>query len=110
MRGLCFQMQGDYALALGEFELPVKANAQSPLAMRMVAYLLATAPDDRLRDGVRAKALASVAASQPHGAQWATLTVLAAASSGDPPAVRRPASQTVSHSPWAASRTRSLER
>lgn len=54
MKGLCYQLQGDYDLALAEFELSLDANPQSTLAIDRLAYLLATVPDAPLRDGVRA--------------------------------------------------------
>lgn len=79
MRGYCFQLLGDYARALAEFELSLAASPHSLLAMDRLAYLLATVPDDALRDGVRAKALSTVTASQPHELQWASMTILAAA-------------------------------
>jgi tetratricopeptide (TPR) repeat protein len=79
IRGTCFQLQGDYPRAFIEYERSLDVNPQSSLAMDRVAYLLATAPDDSLRDGVRAKTLATVSASQPHQLQWASMTILAAA-------------------------------
>jgi tetratricopeptide (TPR) repeat protein len=79
MRGICFQLQGDYPRALAEFERSLDARPQSPLARCRLAYLLAMAPDDALRDGRRARALASAAASQPHELQWVAVTILAAA-------------------------------
>lgn len=87
-RGLSFQLIGDYRRALAEFKLALNANPQSLSATNRLAYLLAMAPDDFVRDGGEAKRLAASAASQPYELQWASLTILAAAEAetGDFPA------------------------
>lgn len=87
-RGLSFQLLGDYRRALAEYKLALDANPQSLSATNRLAYLLAMAPDDFVRDGGEAKRLAAYAASQPHELQWASVTILAAAEAetGDFPA------------------------
>lgn len=87
-RGLSFQLLGDYRRALAEYRLALDANPESIWATNRLAYLLAMAPDDFVRDGGEAKRLAAKASLQPHELQWASLTILAAAEaeSGDFPA------------------------
>ncbi|HUT11550.1 MAG TPA: tetratricopeptide repeat protein [Thermoguttaceae bacterium] len=79
MVGLCLQMQAKYDEAISAFEIAHKLDPQSLSPIRQLAYLLACAPDDELRDGRRAMAMAKKACGISDDTDWVGLTLLAGA-------------------------------
>jgi tetratricopeptide (TPR) repeat protein len=60
-RGYYWREQGDYARALADFNVAVQLGNNVSISYRRRAWLLATCPDERFRDGRRAFADASQA-------------------------------------------------
>lgn len=76
-RGWIASVQGRYDDARNDFEEAVKIDEFDPLALRRLAWFLATCPDEKYRDAARAVTLAEKATSiHPHnGLFWYTLGV-----------------------------------
>jgi tetratricopeptide (TPR) repeat protein len=78
-RGLVRQARGDFADALADYRAAVKEDKHSPDYLNNLAWLLATCPDDRIRNGAEAvkvaesamKAKDSAAARDTLGAAYA---------------------------------------
>lgn len=77
--GLCYQLAAEYENALLTFAETVRLFPDAAQAKECLAYLIATAPDVRLRDGRRARELAEEAVANPASTRWSCLTLLAAA-------------------------------
>ena len=57
-RGVVLTMQRHYAEAIDHFRFSIKLNPNDPLAYNELAWILATNPDDKLRNGAEAARLA----------------------------------------------------
>ncbi len=60
-RGTLFYQRKEYAEAVKEFTAAAKANPKNLMALNNQAWILATCPDDKLRDGKKALALSKSA-------------------------------------------------
>lgn len=78
-RGRLREDAGDYAAALADYRQAIELDDEDPQALNSAAWLLATAPDDQLRDGKQALKLAKKAVETAGGDEWNTLDTLAAA-------------------------------
>jgi tetratricopeptide (TPR) repeat protein/cell division protein FtsN len=76
-RGFARDRQGDPAGALGDYIQTLTVNREYIEVFNNIAWILATSPDDRLRDGQRAVALAEKAAA--HAPDLNFMDTLAAA-------------------------------
>ena len=76
---------GDHAAAIADFEKALKVESDDPYILNNFAWVLATSPEDALRDGKRAVGLATKAAELSEFKQAHILSTLAAAhaESGD---------------------------
>jgi len=76
-RGWVASAQGRYEDALKDFEAAVRHGESDPMALRRLAWFLATCPDKKFRDPARAVALAEKAAElRPfNGLFWCTLGI-----------------------------------
>ncbi len=77
--GTAFLLQGKLAEAMKEFEATLALNPQSLLTLNNYARLLASAPDQKLRDGDRAARLAQQAIQLSGGRDPSSFRALAAA-------------------------------
>ena len=84
-RGDCYLTMGDHANAIGDFEGALKTIPEDPTVLNNLAWVLATSPEDELRDGKRAVELATRACEVTEYEQAHILSTLAAAfaESGD---------------------------
>jgi len=78
-RGLAYQNKGDYTQALSDFEKALEQDANSALALNHCAWLWATCPDEKLRDGKKAIASAAKACESAAWKNGFFLATLAAA-------------------------------
>lgn len=60
-RGWVRAARGDFPSALADFDLAIRQNRKNPVGLTSKAWLLATSPEDRVRDGVTAVNLAKQA-------------------------------------------------
>jgi tetratricopeptide (TPR) repeat protein len=58
-RGVAWQLQHNYAEALSDFDIALWLNRDDVEALNDKAWLLATCPDDKVRDGKKAVELAT---------------------------------------------------
>ena len=81
----------DYPGALADYQQAVRLDDEDPLAFNNLAWVLAAAPDTRLRDGARALKAATRAVELGGGKDWDSLDTLAAAwaENGNFPAAER---------------------
>ncbi|MDQ2918529.1 MAG: tetratricopeptide repeat protein [Verrucomicrobiota bacterium] len=77
--GTALLLQGKFADAIAEFETTLKLAPQSTLTLNNLARLLATAPNESLRDGARAARLAQQAIELTGGRDPSSYRALAAA-------------------------------
>lgn len=77
--GLFLSQQGQPAEAVNHFNIALKIQPDSPAALNQLAWILATNPDSKLRDGKRAVELALRACKLTENKQADALTTLAAA-------------------------------
>ncbi len=77
--GTALLLQGNFADAIAEFEATLVFNPQSSLTLNNLARLLATVPNESLRDGARAARLALKAIEVTDGRDPASYRALAAA-------------------------------
>jgi tetratricopeptide (TPR) repeat protein len=63
-RAIAWHRKGDYAKAIADFEKAIKMDADEPGPQSGLAWLLATCPDLKFRDGKRALALAKQACAR----------------------------------------------
>jgi hypothetical protein len=78
-RGNCRLKQKDYESALADFQKSVELGPEVPLAQSTLARLLATCPDDRIRNGKQAIEAATKACEMSDWKLGAMLDALAAA-------------------------------
>lgn len=78
-RAYTHQLKKDFPKAIADLESALKINPTSFEAINDLAWLLATASEDSVRNGERALQLATQAVELTAGAQWNTLDTLAAA-------------------------------
>lgn len=78
-RGDCYYALRDYAKAIADYQVPIKNGSVLPAAYRELAWVLATCPDARFRDGKKAVELAKQALERKPDGDVATYLVLAAA-------------------------------
>lgn len=71
--------QGQFAAALRELRQAYQADPNDPAVLNGLAWLLATCPDERLRDGAEALRLAQAACAATGNQDFASLRSLAAA-------------------------------
>jgi len=71
--------RGDYAGAIADCEAATRLNPESADELEGLAWLLATVPDERYRDGPRAVELARKAVALTRGENYSPLNALAAA-------------------------------
>jgi protein O-mannosyl-transferase len=81
--GLFLSQHGQAAEAVNHFNAAVKIQPDSPAALDQLAWILATNPDSKLRDGKRAVELAQHACELTENKQADALTTLAAAYAED---------------------------
>ena len=77
--GLCDAAKGDYEAAIGHFTKRLEFPRPSPLAHNMLAWILATAPKDAVRNGAKALEHARKACELTKWAEADFLDTLAAA-------------------------------
>jgi tetratricopeptide (TPR) repeat protein len=70
---------GKHAEAIADYEKAVKLQPKDPGVLNNLAWVLATSPNDKLRDGKRAIALATLACKETNYQQAHILSTLAAA-------------------------------
>lgn len=107
LRGMLHLQQGGYARARDDFEeLLSTSRSFSASARIQLAWILATTPDDALRDGARASRLAHEAVARATAPDAAALDALAAACAelGDFTGALAAAHQAVSATPAAQAR------
>jgi len=78
-RGVMFSRVGRFKDALGDYERCLRAHADDAASLNNLAWLLATCPDDGLRDGPRAVELARRACELTTWSEPNMLSTLAAA-------------------------------
>jgi tetratricopeptide (TPR) repeat protein len=78
-RGRFWAERGEYGRALAAYEEAIRSNPGDSVALNGLAWLLATCPEARLRDGRRAVELAFLAYGSSSGMDAAYLDTLAAA-------------------------------
>jgi tetratricopeptide (TPR) repeat protein len=78
-RGRVYHAQGNLAAALQDFDEALRRDAKNPQALNARAWLLATAPDEKIRDGRRALQDAQLAAELTNWSEVPVLDTLAAA-------------------------------
>jgi len=78
--GEAYASKGNMALALEHFSRAIQFLPDNPTRLGRVAFLLATSPDERIRDGARAVEYASRAVRLTGGQDVRALDTLAAAS------------------------------
>jgi tetratricopeptide (TPR) repeat protein len=79
LRGKVREEAGDYRAALADYQQANRLAPEDPLPLNNVAWVLCTAPDDKLRDGQRAVKAAMRAVELDGGEDWITLDTMAAA-------------------------------
>ena len=79
LAGVAQADKGDYAGAEKQLELGVKTQPDSPLALRALAWLRATCPEDKYRDGAAAVEHAQMSCKLSRFADFAAVDALAAA-------------------------------
>jgi tetratricopeptide (TPR) repeat protein len=77
--GEAYAGQGRFAVAAKYLRLAVQGSPDNPLLLRRAAWLLATAPEDEARDGVRALEMATRAVDLTAGNDAVALEALGAA-------------------------------
>ena len=77
--GEAYASQGRFAVAAKYLRLAVQASPDNPLLLRRTAWLLATAPQDQARDGVRALEMATRAVELTAGQDVIAMEALGAA-------------------------------
>lgn len=83
-RGNVFRLKGDFDQALQDFDEALSLRPDHPLALNSKAWLLATCPVARCRDGTKAVEVATQAVEQDKGDLWCLDTLAAAhAEAGD---------------------------
>lgn len=84
-RGGTYVMVGEYGKGLADLQKAESISPDNPQVINNLAWLLATCPDDSIRNGKRAVELAKKADELSRGAHWPTVGTLAAAyaESGD---------------------------
>jgi tetratricopeptide (TPR) repeat protein len=84
-RAMAWQNQGQYARAIGDFQEVIRLNPDSTQALNNLAWLLATCPDDSVRDGQRSVEYATKACELSDWSAATGVDTLAAgyAASGD---------------------------
>lgn len=78
-RGQALAHQLEFRRALEDFRKATKLDSQCVAAWNGVAYVLATAPDDKIRNGAEALRCAQRACELSHWSAWYPLTTLAGA-------------------------------
>jgi tetratricopeptide (TPR) repeat protein len=78
-RGNCWCLQRNYELALADFESGIELDVRDADLHNAIAWLLATCPDSKFRDGTRAIEHASRACKLEPSSVWYHLGTLAAA-------------------------------
>lgn len=78
-RGDAYLNVGDHPAALADFERALAVNADDPELLNNLAWLLATSPEEDVRDGARAIQLATKASEATNYEQAHVLSTLAAA-------------------------------
>jgi tetratricopeptide (TPR) repeat protein len=78
-RGLTHRRLGQYADAIADYEKATQLNPRDSYAPNALAWLLATCPEDRFRDGERSLEYAHQACELSSFAPWFCLGTLAAA-------------------------------
>jgi Flp pilus assembly protein TadD len=79
LRGTLRENAGEFAAALADYRKALKIDDEDPYALNSLAWLLATAPDAKIRNGQEAQKLAMRAVELDGGQDWDTLDTLAAA-------------------------------
>ena len=84
-RGDLYLGQGKHAAAVADYEIAVKQQPKDPSILNNFAWVLATSPDDKIRDAKRAIELAKIACEVTEYKQAHILSTLAAgyADAGD---------------------------
>jgi tetratricopeptide (TPR) repeat protein len=77
--GEAYATQGKRALAARQFSLAVEASPDNPFLLNRLAWLLATSPEDDVRNGARAVELAERAVALTSGQDLMSLETLSAA-------------------------------
>src|SRR5207244_2050578 len=78
-RGLCHYQMGDYAAAIADYARTIELDSKDFEARNGWAWILATCPDEKHRDGSKAVELASKACELSGFDRWYCLGTLAAA-------------------------------
>jgi tetratricopeptide (TPR) repeat protein len=78
-RGKIREDEGEYRLALYDYENAIRRESVNATALNCLAWLLATAPDDAIRDGKRAVEAALRAVELEDAKEWDSIDTLAAA-------------------------------
>jgi tetratricopeptide (TPR) repeat protein len=78
-RALAYSRKKDFANAAADFVRVIELNPESPMGQNGLAWLLCTAPDDKVRDGKRAVAAATKACELTEWKNGGYLDTLAAA-------------------------------
>src|SRR5207249_1914 len=78
-RGHAWYRKGEYAKAVEDYERALKLDPKNPLRLDTLAWVLATCPDDDVRDGERAVKLATRACELTRWQDGNCLDTLAAA-------------------------------
>lgn len=79
LRGNLREESRDYPGAVADYQQAVNLDNEDPQGLNCLAWVLATAPDAKLRDGARAVKLAQRAVEFDGGRNWDSLDTLAAA-------------------------------
>src|SRR5262245_48968161 len=79
LRGKIREVANQYREALPDYQKAAKLEPDNPAALNYLAWLLATAADDSVRDGKKATELALRAVELENAKEWDTIDTLAAA-------------------------------
>jgi tetratricopeptide (TPR) repeat protein len=79
LRAHVYLLRGDYRAGRSDFEQAIAADRENSTALNDCAWMLATCPDGRFRDGRKAVQLAHSADARTHGKSAAVADTLAAA-------------------------------
>jgi tetratricopeptide (TPR) repeat protein len=78
-RGYCWNVEGEYELARSDYEAAIRLGESDAETFNTLAWLLATCPDNDIRDGKNAVQFAQKACDQTQPTPWYMLETLAAA-------------------------------
>jgi tetratricopeptide (TPR) repeat protein len=82
-RGFACKKKGDYGRAIADYREAVRLNPKFDLAYDNLAWVLATAPEEKFRNGRQAVEYATRACELPQGKKWVETLAVAHAEMGN---------------------------